>query len=72
MVDAMTSVMENMDTSGHQDSVEVAEVIWSAATDGTDQLRYISGDGAVELLGGRYSTEQDEAFLAGMRKSFGL
>ena len=72
MVDTMTSVMENMDTSEHQDPAEVAEVIWSAATDGTDQLRYISGDGAVELLGGRYSTEQDEAFLAGMRNSFGL
>ena len=72
MVDAMTSVMENMDTSGHQDPVEVAEVVWSAANDGTDQLRYISGGGAVELLRGRYSIEQDEAFVAGMRESFGL
>ena len=72
MVDAMTSVMENMDTSGHQDPAEVAEVIWLAATDGTDQLRYISGDGAGELLGGRYSTEQDEAFVVGMRAQFGL
>ena len=72
MVDAMASAMETMDTSAHQDPAEVAEIIWSAATDGTDQLRYISGDGAVELLGGRYSTEQDEAFIAGMRKNFGL
>ena len=72
MVDAMASAMETMDTSAHQDPAEVAEIIWSAATDGTDQLRYISGDGAVQLLGGRYSTEQDEAFIAGMRKNFGL
>ena len=48
------------------------EVIWTTATDGTDQLRYISGDGAVELLGGRYSSEQDEAFVGGMRAQFGL
>lgn len=72
MVDAMTSAMDGMDTSGHQDPEEVAEVIWSAATDGTDQLRYISGEGAIELLGKRYSNEQDEAFIAGMRRNFGL
>ena len=72
MVDAMTTAMETMDTSGHQDPTDVAEIIWSAATDGTDQLRYISGDGAASLLGGRYSTEQDEAFIAGLRESFGL
>lgn len=72
MVDAMTAMMETMDTSAHQEPEEVAEVIWSAATDGTDQLRYISGDGAVELLGGRYSSAQDEAFVAGLRKNFGL
>ena len=72
MVEAMTSAMETMDTSGHQDPAEVAEIIWSAATDGTDQLRYISGDGAIGLLAGRYSNEQDEAFIAGLRKSFGL
>ena len=72
MVDTMTGVMENMDTSGHQEPEEVAEIIWTAATDGTDQLRYISGNGAVELLGRRYSSEQDEAFVAGLRENFGL
>ncbi len=72
MVGAMAAMMENLDTSGHQEPEGVAEVIWTAATDGTDQLRYISGDGAVELLGGRYSSEQDEGFVAGMRAQFGL
>jgi short-subunit dehydrogenase len=72
MVNAMTSAMENMDTSGHQEPDEVAEIIWTAATDGTDQLRYISGDGAAALLAGRYSSEQDERFVAGLRESFGL
>ena len=72
IVDAMTAAMETMHTSGHQDPEEVAEVIWTAATDGTDKLRYISGNGAADLLGGRYSVDQDEAFVAGLRKSFGL
>lgn len=72
MVDAMTAVMEARDTSGFQTPEQVAEVVWSAATDGTDQLRYISGEGAVHLLGERYSVEQDEAFVTGLRRRFGL
>ena len=51
---------------------EVAEVIYTAATDDTTQLRYISGHGAQELLPNRYSAEQDEQFVAGMRAQFGL
>lgn len=43
---------------------DVAEVIWTAATDAGAQLRYIAGDGAKELLARRYSAEQDEAFIA--------
>ena len=72
MVDALTTAMENMDTSGHQEPAEVAEVIWNAATDGSDQMRYISGDGAASLLSGRYDLDKDEAFVAGLRKNFGL
>lgn len=72
MVDAMTRALADLDTSGHQEPEEVAEVIWRAATDDTDQLRYISGAGAMALLGERYALEQDEAFVAGLRKSFGL
>lgn len=72
MVDALTTAMEHMDTSGHQEPAEVAEVIWNAATDGSDQMRYISGDGAKSLLSGRYDLDKDEAFVAGLRKNFGL
>jgi hypothetical protein len=43
-----------------------------AATDDTMQMRCISGDGAQALLSNRYSAEQDEAFVAGMRTQFGL
>lgn len=58
--------------TGQQEPEEVAEVIWAAATDGSDRLRYVSGEGAQDLLGRRYSAEQDEAFVAGMRARFGL
>lgn len=58
--------------TGSQAPEEVAEVIWTAATDGSDRMRYVSGEGAERLLGQRYSAEQDEAFVAGMRAQFGL
>lgn len=72
MVKAMVEAMENMDTSGHQEPDDVAAVIWTAATDDSDQLRYISGEGAKALLNERYSIDQDEAFVAGQRKDYGL
>ena len=58
--------------TGKMEATEVAEVIWTAVTDGTDQLRYLAGDGARTVLGQRYSAEQDEAFVTGMRTRFGL
>jgi NAD(P)-dependent dehydrogenase (short-subunit alcohol dehydrogenase family) len=58
--------------TGLMEPGDVAEAIWEAATDGTSRLRYVCGDGARSLLGQRYSIEQDEAFVAGMRASFGL
>ena len=57
---------------GQMEPGDVAKVRWGAATDGTTQLRYVCGDGARSLLGRRYSIEQDEAFVAGMRARFGL
>lgn len=58
--------------TGKMEATEVAEVIWTAVTDGTSQLRYLAGDGARTVLGQRCSAEQDEAFVAGMRERFGL
>ena len=72
LVQAFVQAMSTMDTSSNQQPEEVAEVIWQAATDGSDQLRYISGEGAKATLGRRYSFEQDEAFVAGMRATYGL
>lgn len=47
-----------------------AEVIYRAATDGTDQLRYLVGKDADFLIGLRDSLD-DDAFLKEMGKSFG-
>ncbi|MDH3295434.1 MAG: hypothetical protein OER95_14025, partial [Acidimicrobiia bacterium] len=66
------AAMEQGTPSGSQEPEEVAEVIFTAATDGTPQIRYISGEGAKALLANRYSAEQDEEFVAGMRAGFGL
>lgn len=66
------SEAEGSTLTGSQEPEEVAEVIWAAATDGTNRLRYVSGDGAKQLLAQRYSADQDEAFVAGMRAQFGL
>lgn len=71
MVQALVAARENMDTSSHQDPEEVAEVIFTAATDESPRLRYVSGQGARGLLESRYPGDE-EAFLAGMRKRFGM
>ena len=72
LVDAAAAALEAGTPSGSQEPEEVAEVIFTAATDDTTQMRYISGEGAKALLANRYSAEQDEAFVAGMRAQFGL
>lgn len=72
LVDAAVAAMSAGPASANQEPAEVAEVILAAATDDTMQLRYISGEGAKALLANRYSAEQDEQFVTGMRASFGL
>jgi NAD(P)-dependent dehydrogenase (short-subunit alcohol dehydrogenase family) len=49
----------------------VAEVIYQAATDGKDQLRYEAGADAEQLLAGRRAHD-DASFLAGIKAQFGL
>ncbi len=58
--------------TGQIEADDVAEAIWSAVNDETTQLRYQVGAGAQQVLGQRYSAEQDESFVAGMRAGFGL
>ena len=50
---------------------QVAEVIFRAATDGTDQLRYRAGEDAEEILSTR-DRLSDSEFQQEMRKQFGL
>ena len=49
----------------------VADVIYTAATDGSRQLRYISGNDAQQILALRKSSD-DETVLATFRKQFDL
>ncbi len=72
LIDMASAALEAGASSEDQQPDDVAEVIYTAATDGTTRLRYISGDGATALLANRYSSEQDEQFVAGMRAQFGL
>jgi short-subunit dehydrogenase len=58
--------------SGEGSSPEaVAEVVFTAATDGADQLRYEATPDAVQLLARRRAVD-DATFFAGMRARFGL
>lgn len=72
MVARAASEAQGSTPTGSQEPEEVAEVIWTAATDGSSRLRYVSGAGAQALLDQRYSGQQDETFVAGMRAQFGL
>lgn len=49
----------------------VAEVIYQAATDGTDQLRYIAGDDAKMIIDTRAKLSQEE-YYSMIRKRLGL
>ena len=73
-LDGLNTALEKAAMIEHYSGAElhVAEVIYDAATDGTDQIRYISGQAAAQLLANRSSAEQDEQFVAGMRAQFCL
>lgn len=58
--------------TGRTEPEEVAEVVWTAVTDGTTQLCYLAGEGARAVLVQRCSAEQDDAFVAEMHERFGL
>jgi hypothetical protein len=49
----------------------VAEVIFEAATDGKNQLRYTAGEDAKMLLGNRKQYD-DASFIGGIKSQFGL
>ena len=49
----------------------IADILFGAATDGSDQLRYEAGADAEHLLNTRRQTD-DATFIGGMRSQFGL
>lgn len=57
--------------AGASPAEAVAEVVYQAATDGTDQLRYAVGEDAKAALAAR-KTQDDATFQQGMRDQFKL
>ena len=49
----------------------VANVIYKAATDGTDQLRYTAGEDAQEIVAKRQELD-DKTFIQGIKEQFGI
>ncbi len=66
--EAMKSAMDPEKMSKPE---QIAEIIYSAATDGKDTLRYRAGADALYLLDAR-SKMSDEAYFAMQRQQFGL
>ncbi len=70
LVQAVVGVLGPMMANGSPPEF-IAEVIYAATTDGTDQLRYEAGADAVQLLAGRRAVD-DATYFAGMKAQFGL
>lgn len=69
-VAAVTGAMD-AGADGASDPIIVAETVWQAATDGTDQLRYIAGDDAKQIIAARKQMDDPE-YLALVRGQMGL
>ncbi|WMN06046.1 SDR family oxidoreductase [Marivirga arenosa] len=71
-VGAFTKAMQaSMDPSNMSKAEQIAEVIYTAATDGKDTLRYRAGADAKQLLAAR-SNMSDEEFFTMQEQQFGL
>jgi short-subunit dehydrogenase len=67
----MEAMKTAMDPANMSKPEQIAEVIYTAATDGTDTLRYRAGADALQLLDAR-SKMTDEEFFAMQEQQFGL
>lgn len=70
VVDKFMALVEPM-MANAADPVVVAEVIFEAATDGKDQLRYTAGDDAQVFMANR-KEQDDETFMKGVRAMLDL
>ncbi|PHS36792.1 MAG: short-chain dehydrogenase/reductase [Robiginitomaculum sp.] len=71
-VQAITAYMEQISNGENASTPElVADVIWTAATDGTSTLRYTAGADAAQLIAERKALD-DDTFLSNMKAQMGL
>ena len=70
IVNKLMGSFESLSANASPASV-VANVIYQAATDGTDQLRYTAGEDAKVIIANRKAAD-DATFLQGIRDQFGL
>jgi len=61
---------KNMSAARTISSEGVAEVVYAAATDGTDKLRYLVGNDTRGILKARYESNTDEEYVSYMRSFF--
>ncbi|WP_146655042.1 SDR family oxidoreductase [Labilithrix luteola] len=70
IVRKLLGIMTNLMTKGSEPMV-VAKVIYEAATDGTNQLRYTAGEDANALVANRKAAD-DTTFMRRVKEQFGL
>ncbi len=70
LVGKATEAMGPLGEAGSE-PVVVSEVIYKAATDGSNQLRYTAGDDAAQMIAQR-KVADDTTFLKGIKSKFGL
>lgn len=66
-VNKMVEARKNAGSTGRSTAQQLAEAIYEAATDGKNQLRYLIGGDAEQLVGLRIA-QGDNAFVAAMRQ----
>ncbi len=71
LVQKMMTVMASAMEANASDPEVVAEVIYQAATDGTDRLRYTAGEDARKWMADRRELD-DETFTSGTRQMVGI
>ena len=68
---ALAAFQANRGAGNAQSAEQLAEALYGAATDGSAQVLYVTGDDALAILKMRQELG-DEALLAGVRQRFGL
>ena len=70
IVKKLLAVLANLVSTG-SDPIVVAKVVYEAATDGTNQLRYTAGEDAKVFMADRKAAD-DATFMRGIRDRLGL